>query len=328
MTHFIPIGVGAGLVSALLLATVTQGSALALVLYLLAPIPILVAALGWDHRAGIVGAVAGGLALSVALAPAIGLVFALATAIPVWWLAYLALLGRAREDGTMEWYPLGRLLAWIAGVSALTFLGGASLPELDYETYRATAAEMAEVFLRLQTATPEGVPIPPLGDVPASAVIEAYVAVLPAIAAASLTIIMVLYLWIGARIVAISGRLVRPWPFIPATMMPVSAAAALLAAGLASRFLDGFLGLAASSLAGALTAAFGIQALAFIHDITRGRPGRGLILFGTYALALFTSGYVLVALALLGIADTVLSLRERFFSGRPPAIVKKPPSKE
>ena len=52
MGSLLGIGAGAGLVSALLFAVVTTGNPLAIILYLVAPLPVLLAALGWNHRAG------------------------------------------------------------------------------------------------------------------------------------------------------------------------------------------------------------------------------------------------------------------------------------
>ena len=91
-----------------------KATALAIVLYLLAPLPILIVGLGWSHQAALVAAVTGSLALGLVVAPFLGLGFLAYLALPAWWLAYLALLGRPSADGTMEWYPTGRLLAWTA----------------------------------------------------------------------------------------------------------------------------------------------------------------------------------------------------------------------
>jgi len=325
VTHFIAIGIGAGLVSALLTAVVTQGSVVAFVLYLLSPIPILVAALGWDHRAGLVGAATGGLALAVGVSGVAGLGFALASALPAWWLAYLALLSRTAPDGSVEWYPLGRLLAWIAAVAALTFLAAIAVPHLDFEAYRQTAREVAELALRAQTATPQDATIPPIGGVPAEDAIDQFTAILPVVAAAGFVLVYVTYLWLGARIVAISGRLERPWPTLSATALPREALIALAIAGFAPLVLSGFLGVFATALAAALFMAFGLTGLAFVHDVSRGRSGRFLLLFGTYALLILSQFLVFVALAIVGIADTAFNLRDRFFSTRPPTITRKPP---
>ncbi|MGJ3264297.1 MAG: DUF2232 domain-containing protein [Salinarimonas sp.] len=319
MQHFIPIGIGAGLVSALLTATVTQGSAFALLLYLLAPIPILVAALGWDHRAGLVGAVVGGLALAVALEPISGLGFALASGLPAWWLAYLALLGRGMPDGGIEWYPLGRLLAWIAAVAALTFVAAAAVPDFDYATYQERVREATAALFAAEPSLSGAEGVDP--DTLAATIAD----LAPVFAAQGFTLILVLYVWLGAKIVQISGRLARPWPDIPATLMPRGAVFALLGAILAANLLGGFPGVFAAALTGAFVMAFALQGLAALHDVSRGRPGRGFLLFGTYLLILFSQGLILVAMLLFGIADSAFRLRRRYFSGRPPTITRKPP---
>lgn len=320
MSHFIPIGIGAGLVSALLTATVTQGSAIALLLYLLAPIPILVAALGWDHRAGLVGAVAGGLALAVALEPVSGLGFALASGIPAWWLAYLALLGRTTPDGAMEWYPLGRLLAWVAAVAALTFVAAAAVPHFDFATYQENVREATAALFAAEPTLSGAEGVDP------DALATTFASLAPIFAAQGFTVILVLYVWLGAKIVQISGRLARPWPDIPSTLMPRGTVLLLLGAVLAANLLGGFPGVLAASLTGAFVMAFAMQGLAALHDVSRGRPGRGFLLFGTYLLIFFSQGLILVAMLLFGIADSAFGIRRRYFSGRPPGITRKPPT--
>src|SRR5829696_1459657 len=109
----IAVGVGAGLVSALLIAVVAKATPVALLLFLHAPIPILIVTLGWRHRTGLVASAAGGIAIALALSPIEGVGFAVGTGLPAWWLGYLALLGKAQPSGAVDWYPLGRLLAWI-----------------------------------------------------------------------------------------------------------------------------------------------------------------------------------------------------------------------
>ncbi|MDP3383730.1 MAG: hypothetical protein Q8S47_10435, partial [Phenylobacterium sp.] len=89
------VGIGAGLVAALLFSVVITGSPLAVLLYSAAPLPILIAALGWNHRAGLYAAGTGALAVSVALTLPAGLAFAAIIALPAWWIAYLALLARS-----------------------------------------------------------------------------------------------------------------------------------------------------------------------------------------------------------------------------------------
>src|SRR5262249_43090063 len=56
MMQIILIGLGAGAAAALLFASVVSGSIAAIFLFYLAPLPILIAALGWSHVAGLIAA--------------------------------------------------------------------------------------------------------------------------------------------------------------------------------------------------------------------------------------------------------------------------------
>ena len=53
MMQVLLIGIGAGAVAALIFAALASGSLLSMVLFYLAPLPILIAALGWSYAAGI-----------------------------------------------------------------------------------------------------------------------------------------------------------------------------------------------------------------------------------------------------------------------------------
>lgn len=309
--NFVPIGIGAGLASALLIAAVTQGTALALALFMLSPVPIIVAALGWDHRAGLVATLVGGAAIAVISTPLAGISFAVATGLPSWWLAYLALLGRTRPDGVVEWYPLGRLLAWIGGTAALTFFAAAIFPDFDFEQYRQTARDAAEAVVRMQTGLPPEAPLTDIGDVPVDEVITRIASITPIIGTVGFTFVMLLYVWLGARIVSASGRLARPWPVICEAVMPRETIFLLGAATLAGMALGGFPGVLGYALVGGLLTAFGIQGLGAIHDLSRGRSGRGFILAVAYIVLFVSQGLALIPLILFGLIDSAFGLRDR-----------------
>ena len=57
MTQIVVVGVGAGVAAALLFASVATGSIFATLLFYLASLPILIAAIGWSHVAGLLAAV-------------------------------------------------------------------------------------------------------------------------------------------------------------------------------------------------------------------------------------------------------------------------------
>lgn len=307
MVNLLAIGIGAGLVSALLFGVVITASPLAMLLALISPLPIFIAALGWNHRLGLLAAVTGGIAMALALNVVAGVTFAVGLAIPSWWLAYLSLLGRPLQDGKTEWYPLGRVLLWIAGTATLiTFLGVIAMGDGSYETYRASAEASFESLMRTQPAAPEAARPSGLAGI--------VIAALPFLSAFNFALMLLLNLWLAAKTVQISQRLPRPWPYIPATTMPISAVAVLAFAVMAS-FLPGFAGVFGLALLGALLSAFALQGLAFIHETSQRKPGRAFLLGSVYAFALVVSSIVMPLLALLGLADVAFSLRKRAGSG-------------
>jgi hypothetical protein len=316
--NFVATGIGAGLVSALLWAVVLKATPLAEVLYLLAPIPVLIVSLGWNHRSGLIAAVVGGLAIAAFISPLSGLGFTLITALPAWWLAYLTLLGRPRADGVMEWYPVGRLLAWIAATAALTILAAGLISTGgDYGSYVQKGRAISEAVVNLHF--PQGGPNS-LDAEPRSQLIDLFAQVAPFVSAVGFTLVLSLYLWAAAWIVLASKRLPRPWSPVPELVMPRAIALALIAA-IALASIDGFVGVLGFALSGALFMAFALQGLAAIHDRTRGKPARPFILSGLYLLVFLTQGVAMFALALFGLADTLFGSRRRL-AGRP----KQPPT--
>lgn len=308
--NFSLVGIGAGLVSALLIAVVAKATPLALLLFLLAPIPVLIVTLGWDHRAGLVASATGGLATALALSPLEGVGFAVGTGLPAWWLGFLALLGKPQPNGAVEWYPLGRLLAWIAATAALTVLATAIVSSGDYATFHARMRRLADLFVEAQLRTGRGAP-PAVDDAVLDTLARRFATLAPMFAAQGFTLVLAAYVWVGAKIVAVSGRLPRPWPYVPTTVMPRSTLVMLAFAFLLAYAASGFAGVFGLSLLGATLMAFGLQGLAALHQITVGRSGRTGMLTVAYLLLVLSQGMLFVALILFGIADTVFGLRAR-----------------
>lgn len=304
--NFIVTGIGAGLVSALLTIVLMKGTLLALVLSVLSPLPIFIVSLGWSHRSGLVAILAGAMAVAVAISPFESLGFALLIGLPAWWLSYLALLGRPGPAGAVEWYPLSRLLAWIATIGALMVFV-TNIMAGDYETFRVSARNAAQALFAIQFPDPAQNGID--GETQ-----ETFIGIMtdlvPVVSSSLIAAMLAFYLWIAAKVVAMSGRLPRPWPALSETLMPRRIGVLLVGAYILG-FAPGFFGFFGLALMGGLLMAFALQGLAGIHEGTRGKAWRSAVLAGLYILILVTQGALMIALSLFGIADTVFGLRRR-----------------
>ncbi|WP_406858226.1 DUF2232 domain-containing protein [Alsobacter sp. KACC 23698] len=316
MKTILGIGAGAGLASALLFAVITTGNPLAVLLYFVSPLPVLLAALGWNHRAGLAAAAAGAVLVGLLFSLKGGAAYALTVALPAWWYAYLTLLARA-EDGPPEWFPIGRVLFWMVLVSsAITLAVSISIGGGDYKAFGHAFERIIGVLRQIGSDMDE-LPAETRGmSVPELARLMAVVA--PPVSAAIGVGSAALLLWIAARIVRASGRLPRPWPFIPAVALPNVALMLLGASAVLGVLLHGFAGLGARSLAASLAMAYCLQGLAVIHVLTQGVAGRVGILSAVYVAFVMLPGWPALLYALLGVADAVLGIRARRFAKNPP----------
>ena len=210
----------------------------------------------------------------------------------------------------MEWYPIGRILLWIAGFGVLSTM--ATL--LTLGTDAATITETLRAGL-LRILSPR---------VAASSDdikqrIDAAVMIVPAAAATSAMTMLMLNFWLAARIAATSGRLHRRWPDLKSTELPPMTLAALSAA-IAFCFSGGLLAMLAQAITAALLMIYALIGFAVLHTLTLGLKGRALWLACIYAIVVVSGGWLILAMTVLGIADAVFGFRQRFLQTRPPPL--------
>ncbi|MEZ5839301.1 MAG: DUF2232 domain-containing protein [Hyphomicrobiales bacterium] len=308
MGKYVLIGVSAGLTSALLYAAVITGSPLAALLFYTAPLPVLLAGLGWGVFVALVAALAGALALAILVSPLAALFFFLMSAAPSAYVARLALLSRPLPDGSgIEWYPVGRIIAWAALFGGIAVVATIPMFGFDIDAYRDGLARVMRAMIAPEGGEgklPEGVDVDRL--------VGFFSQVLPIFGAVLWMVTELLNLWLAARIVNSSGRLSRPWPRLSRIEFPPLLPVAFVLAA-AGSFLGGIVGFIASVFAATFGLAFVLLGLAVLHEVTRGSPARPFILGITYLLLVIFS-WIALALAALGLGETFLRLRDR----RPP----------
>jgi hypothetical protein len=327
MIAILLIALAAGSASALMFASIISGALISLVLFYLAPLPLMVAAMGWGPIAATIGGIAAASGLGAIFGLPYCVAFALTVALPAWWLGHLALLGRpvagtapatgsapaatgsAPAAPTLEWYPVGRILLWIAGFAALTTIAAMLTLGTDAETITGT---LRRGLLRI------------LGprDPASSGDIERWVAALAAIAppAAAIVAMMTftLNLWLAAKITATSGRLHRLWPDLRAAELPPMTLV-VLSLALAFCFIGGIAAMFAQIATTALMIAYAFTGFAVLHTLTLALKSRAIWLSCTYAVVV-VFGWPVLAMIALGLADAVFGFRERYQRGKPPPL--------
>src|SRR5215831_11550727 len=320
MTQIALVGIGAGAAAALLFGSVTSGIGLSVILFYLAPLPIMIVAVGWSHWAGLTAAVVAAAMLGGAFGILFFATFLASVGAPAWWLGYLALLGRPVANGGtahMEWYPPGRLVLWAAIVGATVVVGALATLGGDEATIRHGLRGALDQVLRLQTGAPADAPLRFPGIEDADRVVEMLVLALPPMAAVIAAITLTGNLWLAGLVVKLSGRLTRPWPDLTTLSFPPLAAAAY-GALLAGALLPDLAGLVASLFAATLTVAFAMIGFAVMHTATRHMRGRAVVLSGAYGCVVILI-WPVVVMTLIGVAETLFGLRARSSRRGPPA---------
>ena len=317
------IMLGAGLAAAVLFVVPVKGTLLAMAIAFLAPLPIMIAALGFGHAAGLGAGLFGALLIALFLHPLYALTFAATLALPSWWLSRLALLSRPALDPAAKiavFYPLGGLLAWIAIIAGLTALALVGVVEATYGSYDAAIQDLSgQIAPLLQGLFGDGDAMP--AGLSAENFAALVIQAMPPVMAAWGVITFSVNLWLAGRIVLISERLPRPWTDVPANLRLPRLGVSLLGLALAFCLLAGLGRIIAASVAAATGTAFALQGLAAIHAMTRGSKARAPILGGMYALIFALMPWPLILAAFIGVADAVFPFRGRR-APMPPSIIQ------
>jgi Predicted membrane protein (DUF2232) len=311
MPYTLLIGLGAGIVSATVFASATTGAVpMRLILFLLTPLALFLAGLGVGPATAALAGIAGTALVLAAGSPAAAIIFFASQAVPVFLLTYLASLNRTTGE-TTEWYPIGRIVlaaALFSGAFAtltLVLLGG------DTEALRASLRAMLEAFVTNELPKMPDAPTLTPKDIDDATAVA--LALLPAASAISSMVGLLFNMWLAGRITLASGRLQRPWPDLATITYPVGTPL-LLAIALGAWFLPGLPGLIGGGFAGPLFLAFLLLGLAVVHYITRGYAWRPFALWGLYVALFIMNSVVSPALALLGLTESIWSIRKM----RPP----------
>ncbi len=312
MIHRFAVAVGAGCAAAFLFAVSSQTSPLAMTLAYLAPLPIMIATMGWGIDAGAVAAATSVAGLTLLAEPLTGLLYAASVAAPAWMLAAFAsapvarrILPVLRPDGTYASVGSIVILA-----SAVGMLGAGAVLTAIIIIYGGYAEGAKQVTTALAALASDALDAKDVDQ--ANLFADTLVRFGPAAIAASTLLMLSINLYAASRSTQLSHRLQRPWSDLPTSLRlpwPLGilaigcAACAYALPAPASQYF--------SIVVGGLGAAFVLQGLAVAHALSRGLKLRVVMLVALYACCVLRAKYTLPILAALGLIDAFARLRAR-----------------
>lgn len=300
-------GTGAGLVSAALFATLVGGATM-VPLFLVAPLPLMAAGLGWGPVAGAIAGTVMLLVLEIFYGTPAASVALATVALPGVLISHMT-LRRAVVDGETLRASTGTIATATAVLAALATLAGALAVGFDV---RATPALVAEA-VQASMARGPGLSDDPLEISHIEPLVRATVRMMPTLFPAVWALILVLDLVLADRLLGLVGRRRRAGEDL-AMIAPPFAVGLVFAAGIAGAFLSGTIGILAGIAAGAAFAPLFLAGIGVITVATRGSDMRWILRATAWGLVLlFPVAALLVAL--VGLLDLFMPLRR----GRPGA---------
>lgn len=305
-------GMLAGLVSAGLLLVGLLGSLGGAVLSYLTALPLAYVGLVFGAPAVLVATAAGSI-IAGAVNWVVGLEYLLGFGLPVAVLVRQALLARpateaglAAGDGALQWYTLGRLVAWLAGLGSALVIAAALAASGEEGGLAGLLAPVVRTLLeQLQATRPELE-----GDANLEAMAGEIARRLPAVMAIGWMVMIGSNLALAQGLAVRFNRNLRPSPRFAALTLPrgfgiVAAVAAVLA------FLPGQPGVIGTALFGTAVLAYFLQGLAVIHAMARKTAMPGLILVAVYGLVGLL-GFPALLIVGLGLMEDWVRIRRRF----------------
>jgi Predicted membrane protein (DUF2232) len=313
MLHRFVVAIGAGCAAALLFAVSAQSSVLAMALAYLAPLPIMIATLGWGLDAGAIAGAISVAALALLSEPLSALLFAASVAGPAWALAAFAVIpvgryfGARRLDASVH-ASVGAIVTLAALFGILGSAAVLTTVIVVYGGYQEGVRQVASTVAALAADAFDGAP----DNLTAREFADALVRFGPPAIAGSTLLMLCVNLYGAARSTQLSHRLPRPWPDLPASLaLPWPLGVAFLACAAAAYALPAPAAQYFSIGAGGLGGALALQGLAVAHALSRGLKMRPLMLVALYACCVLRAKYTLPVLAGLGVVDGFLRLRSR-----------------
>jgi hypothetical protein len=319
MLNAIIIAVLAGLASSLLAAAAASGAGVGLVFALIAPLPLMIVAIGWNPLLAVLGGALTSAALIVLFRGSTGVVFAFLVTAPSY-LAGLAIWrsSASHSDETSPFFQpsnlVGLMCLGAAFYAALVTLVGALSISFDYATLQGHLLRQSELVYRFMMRLAIDAPLPQVAGKDAQGFINAYAEAVAPLTTAMLALIYMVNVWLASKIVMKSNHLPINWQPVSNMSLP-KFILPFLVATLLGGMLPGYLGFTLELMGVAGVMAVSALGYAAVHDATIGNSARGIILTVLWTLTLIFGLPALIML-MVGIAELAFGWREKVIARR------------
>jgi len=310
------IAIIAATTSMVLFAAGTSGTALALPLLVLTPLPIAICGLGWGSVTGLIAALLAWVGVSLLtslqsgslfISLQSGLLFAALFGLPIAFLAHSAGLSRQDDpDEPEEWFPVGRILlrAVVIGggvVGGALVVSGFDVDDITRRSLTVFAEWLNEFDAQTRQAMEEAIAF--------------QVRFTPYSMPMAWLLLMWLNLSLGIKITKLSQRFRRPGFHLKDAELPLLILPAFGVAVLLSLIAPPLSHLGAAYV-GICSMALIILGFNTLHVITKRNAFRGALL-GTLYGTTFLFGLPAIPVFGIGVADLLFKIRQRYRAAHP-----------
>lgn len=303
MQKNIIIALGGGGLSAAASMAFLTGTPGALLFAYLAALPIFLIAFSMGPiaatTAGLGGFIFAGLLGGAISAAVYGMVHAL----PAWLVSRQSLLQTTTPDGTTAWYPVGTILGSLSLFCA-GFMGGAGLFLMgSVDTLHGLiGGYLHEAFAFMA---------PAMTAVELQGVVDMLVSIFPGAMGASWVLMLVVNALLAQSILVRLGKNLRPSPSLADMTLPQWLAWPMVGMAAIGLLASGDIRYIAQNTSIVLAVPYFFLGIAVVHWAVRRLSFATPLLVGFY-LILFMSGWALLLVAALGMAEQWTGLRNRF----------------
>lgn len=308
MSRELLFAVAAGLASALAGTAFLTGSAGAVFMIYLAPLPLMLSGLGLGLKAGTIAAATGFGVTMLLGGSMVTALYGLIHGLPAILLTRLALMQRTNPDGTAEWYPAGGLACWMAAFAAAVMLATATL----WFTGEGGIAGAVERYLT------QGIKalMPTVDEARRAGLVKTMAAVFPGLVGCSWVAMICVNALVAEGVLTRAGRALRPRPVYSDLTLPDWISWLFVAAAGLSLIGHGDLQYIGRNVAMVLALPFFLLGLAVVHTLARRVQFSGALLAGMYVVLMMSSWALLVVTG-VGLIEQWAGLRRRFAGPAP-----------